>query len=234
MKILEKISIILLILVVLLSLSGIVNAAAGDSYSVKLSPSKKEISAGETVKVTITLDNVNIQSGEKGLGSYQGKISYDKDVFELVSVEGASGWDTPAENSGIITAARSDGKTVAGTQQVAVINLKAKSNAKAGASSVKVTNFEASNAVENIATSDASVSITIKSATEGQSGTSNDGSATSNSNSGTTAASTSASSSKTTKKTSEASGKLPKTGVSETIIVAIAVVTAKATVPSGR
>lgn len=217
MKTLRKILLILLVLVIALGLLSVVRAAEGDSYSLKLSSDKKEISAGETVNVTLTLDNVNIQSGEKGLGSYQGKISYDKDVFELVSVKGAANWDTPSENNGIITAARSDGKTVSGTQQIATVSLKAKANAKVGQTVAKVTNFEASNAVENIATSDASTSIQVNaSASQDTGSTTNGGSASNSSSSNSTKSNAT--------KSKEATGTLPKTGVSNAVLGGIAVV----------
>ena len=231
MKTVKKIMILLLVLAIALGFHGVVKAAAGDSYSVRITPDKQEVSAGETVRLTVTLDNVNIQSGEKGLGSYQGKISYDTNVFELTGVEGAANWDAPAENNGTITAARTDGKAVGGTQRIAVINLKAKSTAKEGETVAKVTNFEASNAVENIPASDAQTSIKIKSTAavnpnQSNAGTTTDDttSTTSTTSATSTTGATKTSTSSAAAKSKEATGVLPKTGVSEVMGTAIAVI----------
>ena len=53
-----------------------------------------------------------IQSGEKGIGSYEGSIVYDANVFEDVKMKGNDLWDTPTLNQGRFTSVRSDGMCV--------------------------------------------------------------------------------------------------------------------------
>lgn len=158
----KKCIIILLIMIIISGINYTVKSANGDSYSLKMSVDKTTLKAGDTVTISLKLDNIEIQSGEKGLGSYEGSIVYDKNIFEDLKMIGNSNWDTPFQNEGRFTSTRTDGKCVSETQEIATITLKVKSNAKEGNTTIQIKDFSASNAVENIPTSNTSIIAKIE------------------------------------------------------------------------
>lgn len=159
----KKILIILLILVSVIAICTTDKAAEGDSYKLTLTPTVEKAKPGDTITIKVAVSDVKIQSGEKGIGSYQGEISYDKDVFEDLKMTAESNWETPfVQPEGGFTAARLDGKCVGGTQGIATITLKVKSNAKSGSGKITIKKFGASNAVETIPTSDVTTTITVE------------------------------------------------------------------------
>jgi len=161
----KKILIILLIIVSIITLCKTEKAAEGDSYKLTLTPTVQKAKPGDTVTIKLAVSDVKIQSGEKGIGSYQGEISYDKEIFEDLKMSAESNWETPfVQPKGGFTAARVDGKCVGGTQGIAIITLKVKANAKSGAGKITIKKFGASNAVETIPTSDVTTTITIEGA----------------------------------------------------------------------
>ena len=59
-----------------------VNAATGDSYVIKLNAHKTTLKSGETITISLDVSDINIQSGDKGIGAYEGTIWFDD--FSLV------------------------------------------------------------------------------------------------------------------------------------------------------
>ena len=84
----SKCVILFLIVTIILSINFTVYSATGDSYEVKMNADKKSLKTGDTITISLVLDNINIQSGEKGLGSYEGSIVYDTNVFENLKLSG--------------------------------------------------------------------------------------------------------------------------------------------------
>ena len=159
----KKIALSLLIIIISVGLSIISYATEEDTYKVNLIADREIVNTDETIEVILSLDEINIKSGEQGIGAYQCKIEYDKEVFEFVKMESAKGWDSPMENQGVVASVRSDGKTSSEKQEIAKIVLKTKNNAKAGETQIKVSSFEASNGLNNIKTEDVSVTINVNS-----------------------------------------------------------------------
>lgn len=158
----KKSIILLLITTIILGINFTVKAAEGDSYSLKVSADKTTAKAGDTITISLKLDNIKIESGEKGLGSYEGSLIYDTKIFESVKMAGNDDWDTPFQNEGRFTAVRSDGKCVSEAQEIATIKLKVKSDAKEGETTIEIKEFSASNAVENIKTADSNIKVKIE------------------------------------------------------------------------
>ena len=158
----KKIMVLLLSIAIILGISMTVKAETIDSYSVNLNTNKTTLKAGETVTISLKVDNINIQSGEKGIGAYEGNIEYDSNVFEDLKMSGNDEWDKPLENNGKFTSVKSDGICTSESQEIATITLKVKANAKSGNTVVNIKNFEASNGEKNISTEDKEIKFTIE------------------------------------------------------------------------
>lgn len=77
----KRISVI--ILIVLILTSTIVNAA-DFSCTLKMSPSKNTIKAGDTINVNIVVEGLTISDGAPGLTNLDGYLEYDSNIFEEV------------------------------------------------------------------------------------------------------------------------------------------------------
>ena len=79
----KVISIILIAIVLMLSSSVY---AVNDSFKTNLSANKSKFKRGEqNVVITISLSDIAIESGEKGIGAYTAKLDFDSSVLEYVS-----------------------------------------------------------------------------------------------------------------------------------------------------
>lgn len=244
----KKSIILLLITTIILGISFKVKATEGDSYSLKMSADKTTVKVGETITISLKLDNIKIESGEKGLGSYEGSLIYDTKIFESIKMAGNDDWDTPFQNEGRFTAARVDGECVSEAQEIATIKLKVKSDAKEGETTIEIKDFSASNATENIKTADSNIKVKIEKEdttdknnttngdnTTGNNNTTGDKNNTTNENNTTTGGNTSTGDKKennikntTTQKKniqnqSTATQRLPKAGLSTTLGVFIVI-----------
>lgn len=160
----NKIIILLLIVMVILGMCITTKAAdTTDTYKINLTTTNKTVKQGETITIALNVSDINIQTGDKGIGSYQGKIEYDTNVFEELKMVGNDNWDKPSENDGVFTSVNSNGLCVKESQELAKITLKVKSSAKIGSTTVKITGFKASNAITSIATENTSLDITVNS-----------------------------------------------------------------------
>lgn len=223
---LKKCIILLLIMIIISSINYTVKSASGDSYKVKMNADKTTLKSGDIVTISLKLDNIKIESGEKGLGSYEGSIQYDKDIFEDLKMTGNSDWETPFQNEGRFTATRTDGKCVSETQEIAKITLKVKSNAKEGNTEIQIKNFSASNAVENISTTDTSLTVKIEKENNDDVGNTNNTGNTTNDNNVNTnnqnkIGNSTSNQIKNINSNTNAKGTLPKTGISTTLVIFI-------------
>ena len=155
------ISVILVMLIIVLS-NVKVNAATGDSYVIKLNADKTTLKSGETITISLDVSDINIQSGDKGIGAYEGTISYDTNVFTNMKITGNDKWDTPMENAGKITSVKSDGICISESQNLLKIELTVKDNVSAGNTTIQMKNFKASNGLETISTADTSLTVKIE------------------------------------------------------------------------
>ena len=155
------ISVILVMLIIVLS-NVKVNAATGDSYVIKLNADKTTLKSGETIIISLDVSDINIQSGDKGIGAYEGTISYDTNVFTNMKITGNDKWDTPMENAGKITSVKSDGICISESQNLLKIELTVKDNVSAGNTTIQMKNFKASNGLETISTADTSLTVKIE------------------------------------------------------------------------
>ena len=158
----RKMIIVLISVILIISISIKVKAETNDSYIISMSSNNTTVKQGQTVTISLKVEDINIQSGEKGIGSYEGTIEYDKSVFETVKMSGNEEWDTPVLNEGRFTSVKTDGIVTNKSQEIGKITLKVKENAKIGSTKIEIKEFEASNGVENIATRNAEISIKVE------------------------------------------------------------------------
>ena len=214
----KKSIILILAVMVILGMSITVKAAnTTDTYKINLATANTTVKQGDTITISLNVSDINIQTGDKGIGSYQGKIEYDTKVFEELKMLGNDSWDKPSENEGVFTSVNSDGICVQEAQEIAKITLKVKSTAALGKTTVKVTGFKASNAITSIPTDNTSLDITVNSTTNGGSG----------SGTGTTGTGTSDKTQSQIKNNTSVTTKstpLPRTGVSSAVIVAVGII----------
>ena len=86
---------IILIVLILVSMNGNVNAEeAKSSANISLNASKKEVNLDEQFSINIRLSNIKSKTGIIG---FEAALDYDKKQFELIKMEGQNDWETPKE-----------------------------------------------------------------------------------------------------------------------------------------
>ncbi len=155
-----RISVISIILIAIFTLKANV-FAANDSYKTNLSVDHSQVQRNEYITVTISLSDIAIESGEKGIGAYTAGIEFDSSIFEFSSTEGTDNWETPFYQDKLILGNTNNGKVVKTSQNIGKIIFKVKDNAKLGETIIKLTNFSGSNASTDLLADDTSVKVTI-------------------------------------------------------------------------
>lgn len=218
----KKIIILLLIVMVIIGMNITTKAVdTTDTYKINLATTNKTAKQGETITISLKISDINIQTGDKGIGSYQGKIEYDTNIFEGLKMLGNDNWEKPSENDGVFTSVNADGECVKEAQEIATITLKVKETAKVGKTTVKITGFKGSNALTSIPTEDASIEITVNEGSNQGNGSGTD------SGSGTTGQGQTQQKPQTQPKTAStttATKKIPHTGVPTTLIVIVGII----------
>lgn len=137
--------------------------AASDSFNTTIQASSSRLKEGENLVITIGLKDIAIESGEKGIGAYTASIKFDNSVLEYVSTNGTDKWEAPLYQNGLIVGNTKDGQVVNTAQSIATITFKVKKGAKAGETTIELTNFSGSTAVSDVkATANSSVKIAIE------------------------------------------------------------------------
>lgn len=149
---------ILTLLVVLVTLTGVVNAET--VVQMQLTSSSK-LEAGATVEVTLAITNIN--AGE-GIDSFIGEISYDEEVFEPVtedSFDGQNHWNlfTYNEETKLFTLSRSS--YVNNNSDVLKVTLKVKEGVTKQSAEVSIKDIFVSGGTEDIEVNMVSVTIEV-------------------------------------------------------------------------
>lgn len=154
----KKIFVILLIAF----LSITTKVYATDSFETFLAVNSSQVKAEDTITLTIGLTNIDVESGEKGIGGYTARVTFDSSVLEYISTNGTDKWDAPFYEDGLITAVTKDGSVVNTQQSIGTITFKVKKEAKLGETSIGLENFSGANPPNfDIATGKKSVKFTI-------------------------------------------------------------------------
>ena len=158
MKSKKAISILLTVIMLLFTTNVY---AANDSFKTTLSVNNSSAKRGENVTVTISLNDISIEGGEKGIGAYTASLEFDSSVFEYVKTEGTNKWEAPTYQEKRIVGNTVDGEVVNTNQSIGTITFKVKENATLGETTIKLANFSGSNAETDISSEDTTVKITI-------------------------------------------------------------------------
>ena len=135
--------------------------AANDSFKTNLTVDNSKVKKGQNVTVTISLSDIAIESGEKGIAAYTAKIDFDSSVLEYVSTKGTDKWEEPFYQDTLITGETKDAEVIKTSQSIGTITFKVKEDAKLGDTTIKLTNFSGSTASSDVAANDSSVKVTI-------------------------------------------------------------------------
>ncbi len=144
-----KLLAILSILCMILTLFSTNSFAEGESFELQLEASTITLNPGDTFSVDIIIDNINVTSGDQGIGAYQTKIIYDQNVLEFVNVTAASGWEV-FENEGNMVANTSTGEVVQERTNTATINFKVKDDAEIGNTTISLDSIQGSSGYTTI------------------------------------------------------------------------------------
>ncbi len=123
--------------------------AADESFELELETSTTTVNQGDSFSVNIIIDNMNITSGDQGIGAYQAKIIYDTNILQLVNVTPATGWEV-SENEGNMVANTSDAEVVKKRTHTATINFKVLNNATFGNTIISLENIQGSSGTTTI------------------------------------------------------------------------------------
>ncbi len=135
--------------------------AANDSFKTSLSANNSTIKRGDDVTITISLKDILIESGEKGIGAYSANIEFDSSVLEFSKTTGTDKWEAPFYQDKIIVGNTSDGKVVKENQDIGSVTFKVKENANLGETTIKLTNFSGSSVASDIDAEDTSIKINV-------------------------------------------------------------------------
>lgn len=134
--------------------------ASGDSFITELSSSSPSVVAGDSVTLTVKLLNININSGDKGIGVLSFKLDYDSDVFSLTSSSSAVG-KISTNNNGDYIIVMNDGKVLTADTTVFTFTLKSKSNVNNVNSLISLSNILGS-AGSSVSSKNASLTVLVK------------------------------------------------------------------------
>lgn len=155
----HKIGFIALIIMMMMVMLAKPSMAADYSCDVSLLGNKTEVKKGEAI--TILVKVTNIEAGE-GIGTFNGTLEYDKNVFDCKVLGDDDGkWQVTAFIENDITMNKTNLEASAEDQTIAKIILTAKSDATAGKYPFKLTKMQFSTGPETFDVSDVSATITI-------------------------------------------------------------------------
>jgi len=158
----EKIlTIITMILIILASCVGTVNAAeegSNQSIDVKLTTTTAEVEKGKEVTVSVTLANINV---ERGVNTFKGTITYDSKILEYVSVQSSNGWGA-FFNAGQGILVCNSMELIKKDQVIAKLVFRVKEDATEGNTTINASEMETSEGNVKIIPADTSLTFKVK------------------------------------------------------------------------
>lgn len=147
----KRIKLVVMITIILVIFAMITpkSYAADESFELQLEASSTTLHPGDSFSVNIMIDNMNITSGDQGIGAYQAKIIYDANALELVGVTAATGWEA-FENEGNMVVNTSSGEVVTERTHTATINFKVLDNVSLGDTTISLESIQGSSGTTTI------------------------------------------------------------------------------------
>lgn len=144
-----KLAVMITIILVIFAMITPKSYAADESFELQLEASSTTLHPGDSFSVNIMIDNMNITSGDQGIGAYQAKIIYDVNALELVGVTAATGWEA-FENEGNMVVNTSSGEVVTERTHTATINFKVLDNVTLGDTTISLESIQGSSGTTTI------------------------------------------------------------------------------------
>lgn len=91
----KSLMVIGIIALIISTLAVTVNAADEGSFNLTVTANKTELKPGDEVTITVGVSDINV--GENGINTVEGKIEYNKNIFEEVkssSIQSLNNWST--------------------------------------------------------------------------------------------------------------------------------------------
>ena len=159
----ENIKKVLLIFIISFFSIGITSEVVfASSFSSKITIDKKEIREGDEVEVTLSFNN--FKDIKKGINSFKGKLDYDNNVFEKVTIDNMkalNNWESLLFNEKINEFITIHKNGVNQKEDVLKLRLKVKYGVLAGQTNIKVENIVASDGKKDITTEDLSIKLEV-------------------------------------------------------------------------
>ena len=135
--------------------------AANDRFNTTLKESASQVKREDNITIEIGLNDIAIESGEKGIGGYTASIKFDPSVLEYVETNGTDKWEAPFYKEGLITGNTKQGEVVNTAQKIGTITFKVKKDAKLGETTIELNNFSGSTAVTDVSAANRSIKVAI-------------------------------------------------------------------------
>lgn len=159
----ENIKKVLLIFIISFFSIGITSEVVfASSFSSKITIDKKEIREGDEVEVTLSFNS--FKDIKKGINSFKGKLDYDNNVFEKVTIDNMkalNNWESLLFNERINEFITIHKNGVNQKEDVLKLRLKVKYGVLAGQTNIKVENIVASDGKKDITTEDLSIKLEV-------------------------------------------------------------------------
>lgn len=135
--------------------------ATGDSFDTKLLISNNSIEAGKSVTVYLQLANINVSSGDKGIGALSFVLNYDKNVFANVEMSSSVATITKNDSTGKIVLVMNDASVVKNDTVVLNLTFTSLSSINSEVSNISISNIEGTSG-DTIISNDVSTSIKVE------------------------------------------------------------------------
>lgn len=154
----RKIVSIALIIILLLTTKAF---AANDNFTATLKANSSELKREDTVIITIGLKDINVESGDKGIGAYTASIEFDPNVLEYVATSGTEKWEKPKYTEKLLVGETVDGEVVKEAQSIGTITFKVKKDAKIGETTITLKDFYGTTAENDVLAKTEPIKLTI-------------------------------------------------------------------------
>lgn len=158
MKTIKKTKIILITFILFSLIINIVSYAS-NTYEVKMYSSKAKILAGETVNISVRLENIEL---ENGIAAFSTLLLYDKDIFEEPIITSAKNWAKPIVVENLIQSTTETIQPTNDNQEIMTLSFKIKENAKLGETEIKLSQFDVSDGENTISNDGAEMTFDIQ------------------------------------------------------------------------
>lgn len=155
----KKLKTILLTCIVIILNVGI-SYGATNTYEIKMEPSKTEIYTGDTIKIPVKVEDIQIKDG---IVAFSTLLSYNENIFEIPEISGGTDWERPNVVENLIQSTTKTMQPTKEDQEIMEISFKVKENAPLGETNIALLKFEVSDGENTIVSDEVGVHMNITS-----------------------------------------------------------------------